>query len=145
MTDEELDELRRNVATEQERRQVLKTAPSRMKSLVRDLLHAEGVKEGDAWAQPTGYENAYPEGWVVTHDGGEWASNIGGNTLEPGVSGWTKILAEGEAPPEFKAPAGYEGAYHTGDRVTFEGEVYESSRDGNTWSPTENPAGWTKI
>jgi hypothetical protein len=32
-----------------------------------------------------------------------------------------------------------------GDRVMFEGEVYESAIDNNIWSPAAYPAGWTKI
>lgn len=39
-------------------------------------------------------------------------------------------------------PTGAHDAYQTGDRVTPEGQVYESLIDANTWSPTEYPAGW---
>ena len=31
------------------------------------------------------------------------------------------------------------------DRVLYEGSVYESTIDGNTWSPEEYPAGWAVI
>jgi hypothetical protein len=36
-------------------------------------------------------------------------------------------------------------AYKKGDRVMFEGKVYESVIDGNVWSPTAYPAGWQLI
>jgi len=36
-------------------------------------------------------------------------------------------------------------AYTTGDRVIFEGVVYESVIDNNTWSPSGYPAGWTVV
>lgn len=36
-------------------------------------------------------------------------------------------------------------AYKKGDRVMFEGKVYESAIDGNVWSPTAYPAGWQLI
>ncbi|HZJ99957.1 MAG TPA: carbohydrate-binding protein [Tissierellaceae bacterium] len=44
--------------------------------------------------------------------------------------------------PEWVQPAGSHDAYNKGDKVIFEGEVYESIIDGNTWSPTDYPQGW---
>lgn len=35
--------------------------------------------------------------------------------------------------------------YMTGDRVRFEGQIYESVIDNNIWSPASYPAGWTLI
>ena len=35
--------------------------------------------------------------------------------------------------------------YNTGDRVIFEGVIYESTIDGNVWSPTDYPQGWKKV
>ena len=35
--------------------------------------------------------------------------------------------------------------YMTGDRVMFNGEVWESLIDNNVWSPAAYPAGWKKI
>lgn len=35
--------------------------------------------------------------------------------------------------------------YMTGDRVAFEGSIYESTIDNNVWSPATYPAGWTLI
>lgn len=35
--------------------------------------------------------------------------------------------------------------YKKGDRVLFEGHIYESVIDGNIWSPTGYPAGWQLI
>lgn len=35
--------------------------------------------------------------------------------------------------------------YMTGDRVLFEGKVYESVIDNNVWSPAAYPAGWQLI
>lgn len=36
-------------------------------------------------------------------------------------------------------------AYQKGERVTFDGELWESLIDGNVWSPTAHPAGWRQI
>ena len=47
--------------------------------------------------------------------------------------------------PEWKQPTGGHDAYNAGDKVIFEGEVYESTIDNNTWSPTNYPQGWKEI
>ena len=47
--------------------------------------------------------------------------------------------------PEFKKPTGAHDAYDIGDQVTFEGEVYESTIDTNTYSPIEHPDGWKLV
>lgn len=49
------------------------------------------------------------------------------------------------APAEWVQPQGAHDAYNTGDRVTYQGSVYESLIDGNVWSPTAYPAGWLLI
>lgn len=36
-------------------------------------------------------------------------------------------------------------AYKTGDKVRFEGHVYESVIDNNIWSPTAYPSGWKLL
>ena len=45
----------------------------------------------------------------------------------------------------WKQPTGAHDAYGKGKRVLFEGKVYESLIDGNTWSPTAYPGGWKLI
>lgn len=47
--------------------------------------------------------------------------------------------------PEWRQPTGAHDAYQVGDRVTFDGSVYESLIDANTWSPTAYPQGWQLI
>lgn len=51
----------------------------------------------------------------------------------------------GAAPDEWVQPAGASDAYAKGDRVTFQGQVWESTIDANVWSPTAYPAGWAKV
>jgi len=41
--------------------------------------------------------------------------------------------------------AGYQDAYSNGERVTFQGAVYECLSDGVTWSPAEAPQHWKRI
>lgn len=35
--------------------------------------------------------------------------------------------------------------YNKGDKVRFEGKIYESLIDGNVWSPSVYPAGWQEV
>ena len=54
------------------------------------------------------------------------------------------LAATGTEPGQaWRQPTGAHDAYQKGDLVTFEGAVYESTIDGNTWSPTDYPAGWS--
>lgn len=45
---------------------------------------------------------------------------------------------------EWEQPNGA-SAYSIGDKVLFEGTVYESLIDNNVWSPVDYPAGWSEI
>ena len=47
--------------------------------------------------------------------------------------------------PEWVQPTGAHDAYNTGDKVIYEGEVYESLINGNTWSPVDYPQGWELV
>lgn len=50
-----------------------------------------------------------------------------------------------EKPPEFVQPTGGHDAYKIGDRVTYKGKVYESTINGNVWTPDAYPQGWREI
>lgn len=50
-----------------------------------------------------------------------------------------------ETYPEWTQPLGAHDAYKIGDRVTFNGKVYESVINANVWSPAVYPAGWTEV
>ena len=143
-TDAELEQYRRAIVAEQNRRRTLSSVPDQMDKLVRDMLAASGQVEGGEWVQPTDATNAYPKDWTVTHDGKTWVSLTPANVWQPGVSGWREVVEEGAA-PEWVQPTGAHDAYQTGDIVTFEGQEYRSLIDGNTWSPTAYPQGWEKI
>ena len=47
--------------------------------------------------------------------------------------------------PEWVQPTGSHNAYNIGDKVIFNGVVYESIIDGNTWSPVDYPQGWEEV
>ena len=45
--------------------------------------------------------------------------------------------------PVWSQPTGAHDAYNTGDVVNYNGMLYKSLIDGNTYSPEAYPAGWT--
>lgn len=47
--------------------------------------------------------------------------------------------------PAFVQPTGAYDAYQTGDRVTYNGHIYESTINNNVWSPDTYPQGWTEL
>lgn len=100
------------------------------------------------WAQPSGAHDAYSTGDVVNYKGGLYESLRDGNVWSPEVypTAWKKV-PDGEdpggEPPEWVQPTGAHDAYNTGDRVTYNGKVYESTMDGNVWVP--GVAGWTEV
>jgi len=142
--DAELEQYRRAIVAEQNRRETLANAGRAMDDIARSVLAARGQVDGDEWVQPTDATNAYPKDWTVTHDGKTWVSLTPANVWEPGVSAWREVVEEGAA-PEWAQPTGAHDAYQTGDHVMFEGAEYVSLIDGNTWSPTAYPQGWEKI
>jgi hypothetical protein len=42
-------------------------------------------------------------------------------------------------------PSGAHDSYNIGDKVMYNGEVYESLINANVWSPSGYPAGWVKL
>lgn len=67
-------------------------------------------------------------------------------TPDAAPSLFAKVLVTGDedTPPEWQQPDST-NAYMTGDRVTFEGHIYESLIDNNVWKPTDYPQGWKQI
>ena len=58
---------------------------------------------------------------------------------------WAKVLIPDEnVIPEWEQPDST-NPYQIGDRVSFEGKIYESTIANNIWSPVAYPAGWHEI
>ena len=57
----------------------------------------------------------------------------------------TVEIGGGETVEEWKKPKGSHDAYNIGDKVMYNGRVYESLINANTWSPDDFPAGWKLI
>ena len=145
VSDAELHQLKRMIDGELSRRETLANAGRAMDDIARSVLAASGVEPGNEWVQPTDATNAYPKDWTVTHGGKTWVSLTPANVWEPGVSGWREIVDESAAAPEWVQPTGATDAYNKGDRVSYNGKVYESVIDGNVWSPTDYPQGWERV
>ena len=55
---------------------------------------------------------------------------------------WAKVLIPDEnVIPEWEQPEST-NAYMVGDKVMFEGHIYESVINNNIWSPSAYPGGW---
>lgn len=58
---------------------------------------------------------------------------------------WAKVLIPDEnVISEWEQPNST-NAYNKGDKVIFNGTVYESLIDGNVWSPAAYPGGWKEV
>ena len=58
---------------------------------------------------------------------------------------WAKVLIPDEnVIPEWEQPSSTNG-YQIGDKVMFEGKVYECQIANNVWSPLAYPTGWKEI
>ena len=65
----------------------------------------------------------------------EWAPDVT-------ASLYKQIGVTEEGYPEWVQPLGASDAYNTGDIVSYNGALYESTIDGNVWAPDAYPAGW---
>lgn len=142
--DAELEQYRKAIVAEQNRRRTLANAGRAMDDIARSVLAAQGQTDGGEWVQPTDATNAYPKDWTVVHGGKEWVSLTPANVWEPSVSGWREVVTEGAA-PEWVQPTGSHDAYQAGDHITFEGNEYVSLIDANTWSPSVAPTVWEIV
>ena len=100
--------------------------------------------DNNVWAP-----SAYPQGWeeVTAEDAQEPSTEpeqpeTGGETTEP-----EQPEQGGETPavPEFVQPTGAHDAYQIGDRVLYNGKVYESTIANNAYSPEAYPQGWKML
>lgn len=61
------------------------------------------------------------------------------------VSLFAKVLTSTDGTiPDWEQPTA-ENAYMKGDKVRYNGKVYESLIDNNVWKPDEYPAGWKEV
>ena len=68
----------------------------------------------------------------------EWAP-------DSAASLYKKIGVTKEGYPEWVQPLGTSDAYNTGDIVSYNGNLYQSTIDGNVWNPDTYPQGWEQV
>ena len=68
----------------------------------------------------------------------EWTPDANPSLYEP-------IGLNEEGYPVWSRPSGAHDAYNTGDIVDYNGTLYKSLIDGNTYSPDEYPGGWEVV
>lgn len=97
---------------------------------------------------------SYQAGDVISYDGelyevvqphtsqADWKPDSTLSLYTPYLKG---EIADKEIVHEWRQPLGAHDAYQTGDKVLFEGEVYESVIDANTWSPEGYPSAWRLV
>lgn len=136
------------------------------------LYKKMGISESGypIWTQPLGAVDAYNLGDIVSYNGKLYKSIINANVWVPDAypAGWEEYTestsggdsgetgggdsgtTEPETPPtetipDFVQPTGSHDAYKKGDKVKFEGKIYESLIDSNTYSPSAYLAGWKEV
>lgn len=103
------------------------------------------------FAEWDGNDVFYDTGKRVTYNGTLYKvlqahSSQAGWTPEATPALFAKVLAgqEGTEIGEWTQPDST-NPYSKGDKVTFNGKTYESTIDGNVWSPADYPAGWKEV
>lgn len=54
------------------------------------------------------------------------------------------LIPDPDVIPDWEQPSST-NPYMKGDKVRFDGDVYESIIDNNIWSPSAYPAGWKRV
>ena len=152
-TEQELYEIIDGAQTELGKRQTRDVFEQQVNELYESARASGAIKapeQGEQWKQPLGAHDAYAKGDVVTHDGVQWVSTVTPNTWAPTVSGWRQMVEDdpetGEPQyPEYQQPTGAHDGYQTGERVLWQGDVYEAVQDGVVWNPSDYPAAWKLI
>ena len=122
--------------------------PSRAPSLFAEILTSE-TGEPQEWQQPSS-TNPYLTGDKVIYNGQIYESLIDNNVWSPAdyPTGWKLIQdeqnSEEQTISEWQQPDAT-SAYHIGDKVSYNGLIYESLIDNNVWSPESYPQGWKLI
>ena len=112
-------------------------------SLFAEILIDEETNTILDWKQPDS-TNGYAEGDIVIYNEMYYKSTADNNVTIPGTTGalWILTNVDGE---ELISDYAIGQTYNIGNKVIYEGNIYESLIDNNVWSPAEYPAGWSKI
>lgn len=112
-------------------------------SLFACLLTDEENGTVQKWTQPDS-TNGYATGDIVSYNGKYYKSTADNNVYEPGTTGapWKECDENGNnVVSEYVAGT----VYATGDQIMYNGSIYTSLIDNNSWSPDDYPAGWQLV
>jgi hypothetical protein len=136
--------------TKTELAEKVKTVRSKLDEITSEMTDEKALESAVLFRKWSGDGVALETGQRVTYN------DVLYKVLQPHTSqaDWTpdtspslfaKVLIPDEnVIPEWIQPDST-NAYMAGDKVTFNGKVYESLMDGNIWSPAEYPIGWTEV
>lgn len=108
--------------------------------------------ENNVWSP-----SAYPDGWELAGPvGGPFDQGAEDETTTPGGAEPVEPSPDPAPDPggddgetqtyeEWKQPTGAHDAYNQGDRVIYNGVVYESKINGNVWNPEQYPDFWEVV
>ena len=147
-TDAELRQLKHMIDGELSRRETLANAGRKLDTIVREVLTAEGVTEGEEWEAG----KSYPKDWTVTRNDVQYTSQIPNNVWTPGdpndpqTGRWWKpeTIDDAEAANEWAPWIDVA----VGETWTYEGTEYKVIQAHQTqpgWEPPSLPALWEKI
>lgn len=115
--------------------------------------HGTSKETARNWVAPKGSENMYRVGeWMIFTDGKYYECLT--DTVYSPIELASAWQVEGKTPtpepepstiPDFVQPTGGQDAYNKGDKVKFEGKIYESLIDANVYSPSAYPLGWQEV
>lgn len=112
-------------------------------SLFACLLTDEENGTIQEWTQPDS-TNGYATGDIVSYNGKYYKSTADNNVYEPGTTGapWKECDENGnDVVSEYVAGT----VYAMGDKIVYNGAIYTSLIDNNSWSPNDYPAGWQLV
>lgn len=124
------------------------------------------IRNWEPW-HPLRESTHYRYGDLTRHNGKVWRDVLDPtgdklNVWEPGGEGvderyWVEDESENPDAPSagdsetetstidpFVQPTS-ENPYRAGDKVLFQGSIWQSTIDGNVWSPSDYPQGWKKL
>lgn len=117
---------------------------------VQSLTETDAIEAVNLYPEWNGSGTQYEAGTKVKYNG------ILYNVLQAHTSqtGWTPtdapslfakvLIPDPDVIPDWEQPDST-NPYMRGDKVCFNGTVYESLIDNNVWSPADYPAGWAEV
>lgn len=118
-----------------------------IETAAQSLTDADALEAMQLYPTWNGDGVAYTAGTRVQHEGTLYTvlqahTSQADWTPEAASSLFARVLIpDPNGIPDWEQPDST-NAYMTGDRVRYNGAVYESLIDGNVWSPVAYPAGW---